>query len=167
MNIIIIKLFNHFRAKEVRRYLQQQAAGFERIRRKAPAPTGPQAVMNTITVQGTPVSSVPRRGGPVVNASLGGIVHPEASTGVEPQQHLAAMRETTALLGDMLAGNTVATQPEAASILVTDARRLMDLLPGVVERVLSSHEDLINDLLTANDLIEDAARECAAQLPAD
>ena len=153
------------RAKEVRRYVQQQAAGFERMRRQMPPMTtvAPQGLPNAITVQGVPVSHAPI-GTTVVNASLGGLVHPEAVTGVEPAQHLVAMQETTALLGDMLATNAVLTQAEAAKLLIADARRLIQLLPGMVQRVPPNQEDLINDLLTANDRLEEATQECAGVL---
>jgi len=166
---------NEQRNQEVLRYIQQQEAGFERIRRSFVQQSSvPIANPRLITVTGQPVAQAPM-GVAVVDGTFGpppvqqqqqfgmmsrghAEVHPEPPPVLVAKDHAAQMNENARLLTEMLANNTVGSEADFVQELLVDCRRQMRMAHGMLENV-TDEEDMMT-LLGANDTLAGAVEQC-------
>jgi len=171
------------RGEEVQRYVMQQEAGFERIRRSQRQQTGPSMRGRLVTVKGTPVTQV-APGTILVDATLPGASLPHsqpagqqdfarefAAAQQQSQQqtlgaaeHTTQMMENTKLLSEMVANDTVSAEADFMQELLVDCRRQMRMVAGILES--ETDEEAIGALLTANDALAQVVEECTQKLNA-
>jgi len=162
------------REREVRRYLDQKAAGFLRVERGAADSSvepslSSSGVSSGATVQGRLVTTVPS-GSLLVEGSLAeespgsrqtGEVFPEpqiaTSRDIDAILHLREMKENARVLSLMLDQGTVLTEATICKDILKESRWQMDVLPGLLEK--SVDEDEISEMLATNDRLADAIEQ--------